>query len=280
MLSVNNITFSYSRRKKPVLSDFSLRLEEGGVYGLLGSNGAGKTTLLNLISGLLTPNSGNVTINGIDSRKRLPQTLSDLFFVPEEFDLPSLTLKKFAEINGAFYPRFSFEEMLSHLSTFELEPDLKVDALSMGQKKKVALSFAMACNTRLLLLDEPTNGLDIPGKSAFRRFIASCMTDDRIFIISTHQVRDVSQILDHLLIVNDHRVLFDQKVSAVQDRLKFMDTTSPELIQKAIYAAKSIGGASVILPNTDGIDSEMNLELLFQFAHENPEKLNSLFNNK
>lgn len=248
MLKVNDISFSYSRRRPPVLKDFSLSIAEGGVYGLLGSNGAGKSTLLYLITGLLTPDSGNVTFQGIDTRKRLPHSMADIFIVPEEIDLPSMSLQKFAELNGAFYPNFSMEQLLDNLFLFELTPQMNIGHLSMGQKKKVALCFAMACNTRLLILDEPTNGLDIPGKAAFRRFIAASEAEGRIIIISTHQVRDVAQILDHVIIIDRHRVLFNHSTSDIQAHLKFIDTANPALIDRAIYAIGAPGGRLSLSP--------------------------------
>lgn len=277
MLTIKNCSFSYSRKGEPTINDFSLQLKEGGVYGLLGSNGAGKSTLLQLITGLLTPSSGEITFDGVSTRLRRPATLENMFIVPEEIGLPALKLDKFAELNGVFYPNFSKEDMYRHLDTFGLDRNVRLDKLSMGQKKKVALAFAMACNTKLLLMDEPTNGLDIPAKSAFRKFIIESMSDDRIFVISTHQVRDVSQILDHILIMDNRKVLLDRTVAEIQSRMKFMDTVNPELIEKAMYAVKGLGGASVILPNNDDDDSELNLELLFDFAISNPEKLNSIF---
>lgn len=278
MIQVNDITFSYGLRRKPVLEDFSLSISESGVYGLLGSNGAGKSTLLYLMTGLLTPQSGCVTIDGLNVRRRLPATLSQLCIVPEEFDLPSMSLRQYATLNGAFYPNFSYEQLLDNLNLFEIGADINIGQLSMGQKKKVALSFAMACNTPLLILDEPTNGLDIPGKAAFRRFIAQGASDDRVIIISTHQVRDVAQILDHVLIIDNRKVLFDHTVADIQNRLKFIDTNDPALIDRAIFATQSPGGSSIILPNDDGRDTEVNLEQLFSFAHEEPQLLNSIFN--
>lgn len=277
MLTINDCTFRYSKRKPPVIDRFSLSLSEGGVYGLLGSNGAGKSTLLNLIAGLLTPDSGDVTLDGINTRRRLPVTLSEIFLVPEEFDLPSMPLETFARVNGALYPRFSHEDFIANLETFSMTPDQNLGALSMGQKKKVFLSFAMACNTKLVLLDEPTNGLDIPGKTAFRRFIARAMTDDRIFIISTHQVRDVGQILDHVLIVDNHEVILDQPVAEIERRLQFVDTFDKELIARALYSEKALGGASVIIPADGDEESRLNLELLFNFAHTDAVTLKSIF---
>ncbi|MDE6682023.1 MAG: ATP-binding cassette domain-containing protein [Muribaculaceae bacterium] len=277
MLKVDNCSFSYSRRKDQVLKDFSLEITDGGVYGLLGSNGAGKSTLLYLITGLLTPDKGKVTLDGINTRLRRPETVSEIFIVPEEFDFPSMSLKKFIELNSPFYPRFSYDEMMDNLALFELSAELNVNKLSMGQKKKVALSFAMATNTKVLILDEPTNGLDIPGKTAFRRFISKAVSDDRIFIISTHQVRDVAQLLDHILIVDNRKVLFNKSVMEIQEHLKFVETLDRNLIDSALYASNSLGGSALILPNLDGNDTEMNLELLFEFAHNDAEALNSVF---
>lgn len=277
MLEIKNCTFNYKRRGEPTIKDFSMKLYESGVYGLLGSNGAGKTTLLQLICGLLTPVSGEITFNGVNTRRRLPSIQSEMILVPEEIELPPIKLEEFIKINGALYPRFSKEEMMRHMEIFGITGDIRLDSLSMGQKKKVYLAFAMACNTKVLLMDEPTNGLDIPAKSAFRKFIIESINDQRIFVISTHQVRDVSQILDHVMIMDNSKVLLNQTVADILRRIKFTDTADKELIDNAIYAVRGLGGASVILPNMDDDDSELNLELLFDFAVGEPERLNSLF---
>ena len=277
MLSIKNLSFSYSRKKEPVIRDFSLDIPSGGIYGLLGSNGVGKSTLLYLISGLLTPGQGSVDYKGENPRLRLPSTISDIFLVPEEMDLPSMPLLKFVELNSPFYPNFSKEEMLANLEIFNIDPQIHLGGLSMGQKKKIILSFALAANTGLLLMDEPTNGLDIPGKGAFRSLIARHASDDRIFIISTHQVRDVEQILDHILIIDRQCVLFDQSVASVQNRLKFINTIDPQIINSALFAIRGPQGSSVVIPNLDGNDTEVDLEVLFSFAQENPSGLNSVF---
>lgn len=278
MIEVQNISFAY-KKNNPVLRDFSLNIAPGGIYGLLGRNGAGKSTLLYLIAGLLTPDSGTVLFNGCDTRLRKPSTLSDIFIVPEEFDLPPVTLNQYLKLNSKFYPRFSVEDLQRHLETFELAPDLNLGALSMGQKKKAFMCFALACNTPLLLLDEPTNGLDIPGKSRFRKFIVSSMDDERTILISTHQVRDIDRILDHIIITETNRVLFDKPVSRILSNLKFVTTDSQQLIENALYSQPSVGGANIIVPNTDDVDTELNLESLFEFALAKPEVLKEAFTN-
>lgn len=275
MLEIRNCTFSYSP-KNPVIDDFSLKIEQGKVYGLLGSNGVGKTTLLYLIAGLLTPDSGVITLNGVNTRKRLPETLSDIVIVPEEIDLPSMTITQYGRYYGALYPKFSLEDMSRHLVTLGLAEHHRLDKLSMGQKKKAALAFAMACNSKILIMDEPTNGLDIPGKSAFRKFVANEMNEDRTFIISTHQVRDVGQILDHVLIMNNSSVLVNSSVNKIQERLKFTTSPSDSLIQKAYFREDMPGGAKIILNAAEYGESEIDYEMFFEFAVTDPERLRNL----
>lgn len=263
MITVENLSFLYRKSKRAVLHDFSLSLEKGRVYGLLGKNGAGKSTLLYLMSGLLTPKSGKVVYHDVDVRRRLPITLQDMFLVPEEFDLPPVSLISYIELNSPFYPRFSKEDMVKYLHYFEMDINIDLGALSMGQKKKVFMSFALATNTSLLLMDEPTNGLDIPGKSQFRKFIASGMTDDKTILISTHQVRDIDKVLDHVLIMDNSRVLLNESTMSICDKLFFTESENRELLQSSLFSTPSIQGNFLLLPNESGEDSEINLELLF-----------------
>ena len=280
MLQVENISFSYRRGKKEVLSDFSLSLEKGRVYGLLGKNGAGKSTLLYLMSGLLTSKHGRVMYNDIDVRRRLPATLQDMFLVSEEFELPPISLVSYIELNSPFYPRFSKEDMVKYLHYFEMDLDADLKALSMGQKKKIFMSFALATNTSLLLMDEPTNGLDIPGKSQFRKFIASGMSDDKTIVISTHQVRDIDKVLDHVLIMDNSHVLLDQSITGICDKLLFVESDDRELAKTALYTLPSVQGNLLLLPNTENEESEINLELLFGATLVTPDKIAELFHSK
>ena len=280
MITVENLSFLYRKSKRAVLHDFSLSLEKGRVYGLLGKNGAGKSTLLYLMSGLLTPKSGKVVYHDVDVRRRLPITLQDMFLVPEEFDLHPVSLISYIELNSPFYPRFSKEDMVKYLHYFEMDINIDLGALSMGQKKKVFMSFALATNTSLLLMDEPTNGLDIPGKSQFRKFIASGMTDDKTILISTHQVRDIDKVLDHVLIMDNNRVLLNESTMSICDKLFFTESENRELLQSSLFSTPSIQGNFLLLPNESGEDSEINLELLFNATLAVPERISALFHSK
>ncbi|MBR6284635.1 MAG: ABC transporter ATP-binding protein [Muribaculaceae bacterium] len=277
MLSVENLSFSYRKPHHELFRDFSLEIAAGGVYGLLGRNGAGKSTLIALMTGLLTPDAGQVTLNGDDVRRRLPRTLSDLFLVPEEFELPNLSLAQFAKLNAPFYPKFSADDMNRYLDLFEMERDAQLKSLSMGQRKKVFMSFALATNTGLLLMDEPTNGLDIPGKSQFRKFIAQGMTDDKAIVISTHQVRDIDSILDHVVIIDDSRVLLNTDLGQVGSKLAFRPVREGD---KPLFVQQNVMGALGVMPNDGSEETNVDLEMLFNATLQQPEAINQLFNAK
>lgn len=278
MIEVNNLTFYYDRQKPAILNNFSIKIDNGKVCGLLGRNGAGKSTLLYLIAGLLTPRSGEVTLNGINTRLRHPETLREIFIIPEEFDLPSIPLMKYVKTNAPLYPRFSIEDMTRYLEMFDMDTTLNLGNLSMGQKKKAFMAFALATNTSLLLMDEPTNGLDIPGKSQFRKFIASGMNDDRSIIISTHQIRDIEQLLDHIILINDNEVLLNNSTCEITEKLLFKNSIDPIEAINALYSQFSAQGFSIILPNDDRSDSELNLETLFNLSIEKPLIIKEYFN--
>ena len=211
MISIKNIKFGY-RSHQEVLDDFSLDFGQSGIYGLLGKNGTGKSTLLYLMMGLLRPQKGSVTIDGISASLRMPEVLQEMFLVPEEYDLPRISLRKYVKAIKPFYPRFDVSMMYRCLENCEMPHDINLGALSMGQKKKVYLSIALAARTHLLLMDEPTNGLDIPSKSQFRKVVAGSTDPDQIVIISTHQVRDVELLLDHVTMIEKNEVLLNTKM--------------------------------------------------------------------
>ena len=292
MIEVKNISFKYAGNKSLVFDDFSLTLETNNIYGLLGKNGTGKSTLLYLIAGLLRPKKGSVCYDAVETKQRKPETLSEIFIVPEEFDLPNMSLRQYVKINAPFYPRFSQEVLEACLNDFELTEqreesransalssrdgsgrsqlpmDLKLNALSMGQKKKVFMSFALAANTKLLLMDEPTNGLDIPSKSQFRKVVAQHMAEDRTLIISTHQVHDVEQLLDHILILSQQKLLLDASVAEISEKYTF-EYRMPDQMDDALYAEPSLQGNAVIAPRKqDSPEMQLNLELLFNAVNE------------
>ena len=278
MIDVNQVSFSYGRKKSKVLDGFSMQLEKGAVYGLLGKNGTGKSTLLYLMAGLLRPQTGKVCYQGVDVTLRRPSTLQDMFLVSEEFALPSVSLKQYVKLNAPFYPNFSDELLRSCLRDFDMNEDIHLGELSMGQKKKAFMCFALATNTSLLMMDEPSNGLDIPSKSQFRKVIASGMTDEKAVIISTHQVRDIDSLLDHVLIMDSSELLLNESVSNICEKLYFAEQSMNEPTDNALYVQPSVQGNSIILPNAYGEESKMNLEVLFNAMLAERVKMQAMFN--
>lgn len=277
MITVNHLTYSYQGSSKKVFDDFSLTLKGNGIYGLLGKNGTGKSTLLYLISGLLRPGKGEISLSApsitkplaaignesVVAFRRTPEMLADLFLVPEEFDLPEISLKQFVKLNSIFYPRFSNELLNECLRDFDVDPGSNLKALSMGQKKKVFMSYALATNTQLLLMDEPTNGLDIPSKSLFRKVVASHMDESRTLIISTHQVHDIENLLDHIIVIDNSRVLLDAPTADITARYAFRTIPTTEAAS-AIYSEPSMGGLKAIMERQEGEpETHIDLELLF-----------------
>ena len=208
MIEIKNLSFGY--RKEKLFSGLDLQLKPGNIHGLLGKNGVGKTTLLKLIAGLRYPQDGECLVWNYVPRRRLPGMLEDLYFIPEEFFVPTLTIKSYEKIYAPLYPRFDGVALAEYEKEFDLDVDKKLTEFSYGQKKKFLLAFGLASNCRLFLLDEPTNGLDIPSKSQFRRVLASALADDRIIIISTHQVRDMENLIDDIIILEDGKIVFNQ----------------------------------------------------------------------
>lgn len=274
MLSFSNVSFTYGRRGKEVLSGLSLDFEENGIYGILGKNGTGKSTMLYLAAGLLRPKGGNVTAEGVPTQSRRPETLREIFLVPEEFDLPKVSLRTYVQLNAPFYPSFREDILARCLNSFELAEDLNIGRLSMGQKKKVYISFALAAGTKYLLMDEPTNGLDIPSKKVFREVIAREMSEERVMIISTHQVRDVEQLIDHVVIVSEGAVLLNASTAEIESRLRFEQRAVGSDLSDALFVQQTMRGIELICPNSGNDETPIDLELLFNALQTVPaEKL-------
>lgn len=271
MIQLSNITFGY--RKKSVLFDnLNLTLEFGKIYGLFGVNGAGKTTLLKQISGLLKPSSGSIQINELNIGTRGADALATVFFVPEEFALPSVSIRSFVELNAPFYSKFDNALFELSMKEFELKMEENLGSLSYGQKKKFLISFGLAAQTSLLLLDEPTNGLDIPSKSQFRKIMAKIASDDRCIVISTHQVRDLSSMIDHAVMVDKGTIVFDHSFRAITENLTFK-FVSGEIPDNTIYAENYASGKNVICKSS-GDESEVDLEILFNGVVKNANSIN------
>lgn len=276
MIEIKNLSFHY-RRGKPIFENVSFSMN-GGIVGLLGENGVGKTTLLHIISGLRFPKEGSCKILGQHACNRKPETLEKLFFLPEEFDTPTMSICTYAKYNAAFYPDFSREQFGKYLAEFNIDGNEKMTAQSLGQKKKAMIAFALSLNTPILLLDEPTNGLDIPSKTQFRKILSAIADEGRLIIISSHQVRDLESLIDPIIILNHNEVLINNSIEEISSKLFF--SKQSEKPENALYFEQMLDGYLVVEPNINNRQSTVNIEALFNTAISNKLKISELFNIK
>ena len=274
MIEISNLSFSYGAKR--VLENISLKVSEGNIYGLLGENGVGKTTLLTLLSGLKKPEAGTIMVDGRNPFNREPSLLADQFYLPDEVVPVHARAIDFAKEHGVFWPHFDLDKFRTVLSEFEVEPEQRMDAMSAGQLKKAWVSFALACNAKYYYLDEPTNGLDIPSKAQFRKAVTKYTSEESALIISTYQVRDLENIIDPIIILDNRAVLVNASVQEITGRL-FFDYGS-ELNPGALYLEQTPGGCIQVYPNASGEESKINVEAFFNAVHAHKDLVQSMFN--
>ena len=278
IVDINHLEFRYKKQSK-LLSNFNLTLSAGRINGLLGKNGEGKTTLLKLISGLLFPHHGNISVNGFNPVNRNPKMLENIFMLPEEIYETALSIKMYLAVYSPFYPDFSNTKFHSYLNEFNIDHGTpNISNLSFGQKKKFHIAFGLATNAKLILLDEPTNGLDIPSKRQFRRMMANVQDNKSCIVISTHQVLDLEDIVDNVIILENHEIVFNQPTENIHKKLLFKTVENQELSSEIIYFEKTTDGFHHIIENKDAEKSKIDLELLFNAVVSDHHRIKELFN--
>ena len=277
MITIKDLEFSYSKQSK-LLSNLSLQLEAGRIHGLLGKNGEGKSTLLKLISGLVFPKQGSVEVMGFTPQLRKPEMLQEIFFLPEELPHITLSIENYEKIYAPFYPNFSTEKFNEYLKEFDVDnKKAMLNKLSHGQKKKVMIAFGLATNTKLLLMDEPTNGLDIPSKGQFRRMVAAGIDENRCLIISTHQVHDLDSLIDNIIVMEKHEIVFNQSIESITEKLYFCVADRNDKNEDVIYSEDTLRGLYQVCKNTTNEDSKLDIELLFNAITSNTKEITKLF---
>ena len=276
MIEIKDLAFSYGN--VPVLKSITTTLEEGRIYGLLGENGVGKTTLLTLLCGLKRVTGGSITTDGENPFDRTPTLLQNQFYLPDEVLPVAMKAECFAKERGAFWPDYDHSKFLEIMKEFENDPAKKMNHMSAGQLKKTYISLALACGCKYIFMDEPTNGLDIPSKTQFRSAIMKYTPDDSTIVISTHQVRDLENIIDPIIILDRQDVLLNASVEEITSKLYFDYGT--QLHPKSLYSEQLPGGFIQVYPNTTGEDSKINVEALFNAVHKNKELIKGMFSNK
>jgi ABC-2 type transport system ATP-binding protein len=276
MVTIDGLSFGYGQGA--LFHKLGLALQPGNIYGLLGVNGAGKSTLLKLVSGLLFPRSGAVRALGHDPAARQPSFLVDVFVLAEDAQAPNMLARDYLRARAPFYPRFDRALFERYLRELELPLEAgNLAALSHGQQKKFLLAFGLATQAKLVLLDEPTNGLDIPSKSVLRRVITEALSPERVFVISTHQVRDLGPLMDPIVILHQGRVLLNSTLGEIGGRLHMTQQASPPApgTPDLLFSEPAIGGFWSVWRG--GGDGPLDLEVLFNAVVSHPELIRSAY---
>ena len=274
MITLKELSFSYSR-KKEVLDRINLEVGSGHICGLLGKNGEGKTTLLNLLSGQIFPDQGSCLVLEEIPSERNARFLQQIFLLPEEISMPEVTAIEYIKMYAPFYPTFRDDICKDCVESFEINLSDRLSKMSQGQRKKVAITLALAAHTPLLLMDEPTNGLDIPSKATFRRLVASLIDDNQTVIISTHQVRDLESLIDTVLILDQRQILLNKTLNEIGEKLYF-GPLLPE--EKALYSEPTPQGTIGVTAREDKEETAVSLELLFNAAITYPKEIQRIMN--
>lgn len=272
MITINDLGFSYGNT--PVLKNITMTLEDGKIYGLLGENGVGKTTLLTLISGLKKTQQGSISVDGHDPYKREPAFFESVYYLPDEVMPVNAKASVWAKEYGSMWPSFDLSKFKTIMAELEVDSSKEMNKMSAGQLKKTYISFALALNVKYLFMDEPTNALDIPSKAEFRSAILKYTADDSVVVISTHQVLDLENIIDPIIILDKQDVLVNASIEDIASKLYFDygNILDPE----ALYSEQIPGGFIQVRLNPDGQDSKVNIEALFNAVHKHKDLIKGI----
>ncbi len=273
MIQIKNLGFAYG--DKAVLKNISMNLGEGRIYGLLCENGVGKTTLLTLLCGLKKPQVGTIDVDGQNPYNREPSFLSNQFYLSDEVAAVNMKAIDYAANYGRFWESFDLGKFNEVMQILENDPQQKMNKMSFGQLKKTYIAFALACNTKYLFMDEPTNGLDIPSKTNFRKAVTKYTREDSVILISTHQVRDLENIIDPIIILDRQDVLLNATIEEISEKLYF--DYGSEKIDNALFSEMIPGGNIQVCLNQTGEESKVNIEALFNTVQQHKGYIKELF---
>ena len=216
-LSINHITKRFGRQT--VLDDISFTLAPAKIYGLLGRNGAGKSTLLNIITNRIFPTAGTVKLGDQDANDN-DDVLGRVFLMSETNLYPKRTsiLRMFDLANEA-YGQFNYQTAARQLKEFGLDEKQHLSNLSTGQQTIAKFVLALNVDADYILMDEPVLGLDAAHRDLFyQELLKSYQTKPRTFVLSTHLIEEVQQLVEHVIIIDQAKVVADDDVQNLLER--------------------------------------------------------------
>lgn len=209
MIKVKNVTKHFDDYK--VLDDISLEVKKGTIYGLVGPNGAGKTTIINHITGVLVPESGEITIDGekVYENTKIKQrflSISDDWFYYSVY-----TIKEMAAFYADIYPTWSYERYNAIKEIFKIGEKRQIRKLSKGMKKQVAFWLSLSAMPEVLILDEPLDGLDpVMRKQVLNMVIADVIDREMTVLVSSHNLRELEDICDWVGVIHQGRMIIEK----------------------------------------------------------------------
>ena len=206
------------------LSDVSFGLERGAVMGFIGRNGAGKTTTIKLIMGLIRKDGGSVEVLGREIENGDSEARAKIGFVYDEHGFyGSMTVGSIGRMTAHFYINWNMEEFARLVKEFGLNLSCKAEALSRGQRTKLALALALSHGAELLVMDEPTSGLDPVFRSELIDILYRVIQDERKSIFfSTHNTTDLERIADYITFVEEGKIVFSESKDDLLERYRIV----------------------------------------------------------
>jgi ABC-2 type transport system ATP-binding protein len=230
------------------VSELSLRIQPGAVYGFLGRNGAGKTTTMRMLLGLVRPTKGRARVLGLDPTREsdLMRILERVAFVPQRKQLYGwATPTELVRMNKAYFPRWSDDAAAGLAKRLEIPMNMAFKKLSIGNQSKVALLLALAQGAEILILDEPTAGLDpVMVDEILRTLIEDHISQGRTIFMSSHHLSEVEQICDWVGILEEGRLLLESRLEEIRQEFRLVIATGERL--------PVANSTDVVSANTDG----------------------------
>lgn len=212
LIQLNNVSKSYG--KKQVLQNINLKISKGKIIGLLGPNGNGKSTIIKLINGLLTPNEGEILING---KKPSKETKKKVSYLPERTYLNDwMKVKDIIEFFKDFYEDFDEVKANSMLKDLSIDINEKLKTMSKGTKEKVQLILVMSRKADIYILDEPIGGVDPAARSYILNTILTNFDEDSTLLIATHLISEIENICDEVIFISNGSIVLQGDVEEIR----------------------------------------------------------------
>lgn len=266
MIEIRNLTKSFNPDSF-VLENLNCTIKDNAIYGLVGANGAGKSTLLRLINSIYKPNSGSISIDGINTYDN-EELKQEMVFVPDDlFFYSGYTLMDMASYYEALYNKFDMNYVIEKANKLKLNLNTKISSYSKGMKQQCALICALATNAKYMFFDETFDGLDPVVRKYFKTLLADQMSKNNTTIIMTsHNLRELEDICDNLGLLYKGNILFESDIDTLKTHMfKVQISLKQDFNKKTfkglkILSYKKIGSVATLIIDEKDSDSRKILE--------------------